>query len=64
MGEHATPHTHHPTTPCMTISNSPICLLLRKLITTPPPPREKISCKLVSKTSISHDVRLLRFALP
>ncbi|XP_054797769.1 inducible nitrate reductase [NADH] 2-like [Prosopis cineraria] len=27
-------------------------------------PREKIPCKLVSKTSISHDVRLFRFALP
>ncbi|ESW09356.1 hypothetical protein PHAVU_009G121000 [Phaseolus vulgaris] len=27
-------------------------------------PREKIPCKLLSKTSISHDVRLLRFALP
>ncbi|KAK6938463.1 Moybdenum cofactor oxidoreductase, dimerization [Dillenia turbinata] len=27
-------------------------------------PREKISCKLISKTSISHDVRLFRFALP
>ncbi|XP_022141344.1 nitrate reductase [NADH] [Momordica charantia] len=27
-------------------------------------PREKIPCKLVSKTTISHDVRLFRFALP
>jgi len=27
-------------------------------------PREKTPCKLVSKTSISHDVRLFRFALP
>ncbi|KAI4307322.1 hypothetical protein L6164_030524 [Bauhinia variegata] len=27
-------------------------------------PREKIPCKLVSKTSISHDVRLFRFSLP
>lgn len=27
-------------------------------------PREKIPCKLVSKTSISHDVRRFRFALP
>ncbi|KAF7829874.1 inducible nitrate reductase [NADH] 2-like [Senna tora] len=27
-------------------------------------PREKIPCKLVSKTSISHDVRVFRFALP
>ena len=27
-------------------------------------PREKIPCKLVSKTSISHDVRLFHFALP
>ncbi|KHN09170.1 Inducible nitrate reductase [NADH] 2 [Glycine soja] len=27
-------------------------------------PREKIPCKLISKTSISHDVRLFRFALP
>ncbi|XP_073021129.1 nitrate reductase [NADH] 1-like [Primulina eburnea] len=27
-------------------------------------PREKIPCKLVAKTSISHDVRLFRFALP
>ncbi|XP_027339651.1 inducible nitrate reductase [NADH] 2 [Abrus precatorius] len=27
-------------------------------------PREKIPCKLHSKTSISHDVRLFRFALP
>ncbi|KAE9609005.1 hypothetical protein Lal_00020447 [Lupinus albus] len=27
-------------------------------------PREKIPCKLLSKTSISHDVRLFRFALP
>ncbi|CAK9171587.1 unnamed protein product [Ilex paraguariensis] len=27
-------------------------------------PREKIPCKLVSKTSISHDVKLFRFALP
>uniref|UniRef100_A0A7N0UMI4 Nitrate reductase n=1 Tax=Kalanchoe fedtschenkoi TaxID=63787 RepID=A0A7N0UMI4_KALFE len=27
-------------------------------------PREKISCKLVEKISISHDVRLFRFALP
>ncbi|KAI4337767.1 hypothetical protein L6164_016143 [Bauhinia variegata] len=27
-------------------------------------PREKIQCKLVSKTSISHDVRLFRFSLP
>ncbi|XP_027333893.1 nitrate reductase [NADH] 2 isoform X2 [Abrus precatorius] len=27
-------------------------------------PREKIPCKLVSKTSISRDVRLFRFALP
>lgn len=27
-------------------------------------PREKIPCKLVSKTSLSHDVRLFRFALP
>ncbi|TKY56209.1 Nitrate reductase of NADH 2 [Spatholobus suberectus] len=41
-----------------------------KEITTTPPlsvalnPREKIPCKLVSKTSISHDVRLFRFALP
>ncbi|XP_014504767.1 nitrate reductase [NADH] 2 [Vigna radiata var. radiata] len=44
-----------------------------KEITTKPPlpprsvalnPREKIPCKLVSKTAISHDVRLFRFALP
>ncbi|OWM88463.1 hypothetical protein CDL15_Pgr003875 [Punica granatum] len=27
-------------------------------------PREKIPCKLVAKTSISHDVRVFRFALP
>ncbi|KAJ6846898.1 nitrate reductase [NADH] [Iris pallida] len=27
-------------------------------------PREKIHCKLVSKTTVSHDVRLFRFALP
>lgn len=27
-------------------------------------PREKIPCKLVSKTSISHDVRVFRFSLP
>lgn len=27
-------------------------------------PREKIPCKLISKTAISHDVRRLRFALP
>ncbi|KAJ1439206.1 Riboflavin synthase-like beta-barrel [Sesbania bispinosa] len=27
-------------------------------------PREKIPCKLVSKISISHDVRIFRFALP
>ncbi|CAL5202923.1 unnamed protein product [Lathyrus oleraceus] len=27
-------------------------------------PREKIPCKLVSKTSISHNVRIFRFALP
>ncbi|RZS13750.1 hypothetical protein BHM03_00045386 [Ensete ventricosum] len=27
-------------------------------------PREKVQCKLVSKTIISHDVRLFRFALP
>lgn len=27
-------------------------------------PREKIPCKLVQKTSLSHDVRLFRFALP
>ncbi|BFG19173.1 hypothetical protein CerSpe_054470 [Prunus speciosa] len=27
-------------------------------------PRAKIPCKLVAKTSISHDVRLFRFALP
>lgn len=27
-------------------------------------PREKIQCKLVSKTEVSHDVRLFRFALP
>lgn len=27
-------------------------------------PREKIHCKLVSKTVVSHDVRLFRFALP
>ncbi|BAT78581.1 hypothetical protein LR48_Vigan04g183300 [Vigna angularis] len=27
-------------------------------------PREKIPCKLLSRTSISNDVRLLRFALP
>ncbi|CAA6664918.1 unnamed protein product [Spirodela intermedia] len=27
-------------------------------------PREKIQCRLVSKTSISHDVRRFRFALP
>ncbi|XP_062026225.1 nitrate reductase [NADH]-like [Rosa rugosa] len=27
-------------------------------------PREKIPCKLVTKTSISHDVRVFRFALP
>lgn len=40
-------------------------------LTTPPPrgvalnnPREKIPCRLVSKTSLSHDVRLFRFALP
>lgn len=26
--------------------------------------REKVACKLVQKTSISHDVRLFRFALP
>ncbi|KAH1213896.1 Nitrate reductase [NADH] 2 [Glycine max] len=46
--------------------------LIKEITTTPPPPprdvalktREKIPCKLVSKTSISHDVRLFRFALP
>ncbi|KAA3465278.1 nitrate reductase [NADH]-like [Gossypium australe] len=27
-------------------------------------PREKIPCKLIQKTSISHDVRVFRFALP
>lgn len=27
-------------------------------------PREKIACKLISKSNISHDVRLFRFALP
>ncbi|XP_048331677.2 nitrate reductase [NADH] [Ziziphus jujuba] len=27
-------------------------------------PREKIPCKLIAKSSISHDVRLFRFALP
>ncbi|KAL5704237.1 hypothetical protein ACHQM5_022690 [Ranunculus cassubicifolius] len=27
-------------------------------------PREKVPCKLIAKTSISHDVRLFRFALP
>lgn len=27
-------------------------------------PREKIPCKLVEKTAISHDVRIFRFALP
>ncbi|XP_022993049.1 nitrate reductase [NADH] [Cucurbita maxima] len=27
-------------------------------------PNEKIPCKLISKTSISHDVRVFRFALP
>lgn len=27
-------------------------------------PREKVPCKLVAKTSISHDARLFRFALP
>lgn len=27
-------------------------------------PRQKIPCKLISKTSNSHDVRILRFALP
>ncbi|KAK4804617.1 hypothetical protein SAY86_004434 [Trapa natans] len=27
-------------------------------------PRERIPCKLVAKTSISHDVRVFRFALP
>ncbi|CAN1752265.1 Nitrate reductase [NADH] [Linum perenne] len=27
-------------------------------------PREKISCKLIKKESLSHDVRLFRFALP
>ncbi|KAL8231730.1 hypothetical protein R6Q57_001508 [Mikania cordata] len=27
-------------------------------------PREKIPCKLISKTIVSHDVRLFRFALP
>lgn len=27
-------------------------------------PREKIPCKLIAKTSLSHDVRLFRFALP
>ncbi|KAK9270429.1 hypothetical protein L1049_026008 [Liquidambar formosana] len=27
-------------------------------------PREKIPCKLVSKTSVSHNVRIFRFALP
>ncbi|KAI4337766.1 hypothetical protein L6164_016142 [Bauhinia variegata] len=27
-------------------------------------PREKIQCKLISKTSISHDVRRFRFSLP
>ncbi|KAL8199522.1 hypothetical protein R6Q57_013090 [Mikania cordata] len=27
-------------------------------------PREKIPCKLISKTSVSHNVRLFRFALP
>ncbi|KAK4758318.1 hypothetical protein SAY87_019619 [Trapa incisa] len=27
-------------------------------------PREKVPCKLVAKTSISHDVRLFKFALP
>lgn len=27
-------------------------------------PREKIPCKLISRTSISHDVRVFRFALP
>ncbi|KAJ0694314.1 putative nitrate reductase (NADH) [Helianthus annuus] len=27
-------------------------------------PREKVPCKLISKTSVSHDVRLFRFTLP
>ncbi|CAA3018146.1 nitrate reductase [NADH] 2 [Olea europaea subsp. europaea] len=27
-------------------------------------PREKVACKLISKTSLSHDVRSFRFALP
>ncbi|MFS7907267.1 Nitrate reductase [NADH] [Helianthus anomalus] len=27
-------------------------------------PREKIPCKLISKTNVSYDVRLFRFALP
>ncbi|KAK9162181.1 hypothetical protein Syun_003083 [Stephania yunnanensis] len=27
-------------------------------------PREKVPCKLISKTSLSHDTRLFRFALP
>ncbi|KAM7507671.1 hypothetical protein LguiA_018124 [Lonicera macranthoides] len=27
-------------------------------------PRQKVPCKLVAKTSLSHDVRLFRFALP
>ncbi|KAK7301293.1 hypothetical protein RJT34_12154 [Clitoria ternatea] len=44
---------------------------IKEITTTTPParivalnPREKIPCKLVSKRSLSHDVRVFRFALP
>ena len=53
-----------------TIHLAPIKEITTPQITTPQPrsvalkPREKIPCKLVSKKSISHDVRVFRFALP
>ncbi|XP_051139382.1 nitrate reductase [NADH] 2-like [Andrographis paniculata] len=51
---------------------SSVLQILAPIKETPPAParsvalvsRRKIPCKLVGKTSLSHDVRLLRFALP
>ncbi|WOL20056.1 hypothetical protein Cni_G28858 [Canna indica] len=40
---------------------------IREVTRSPPAlinPREKVQCKLISKTSLSRDVRLFRFALP
>lgn len=53
---HGASNLTHLATICEATTRAPVVALSN--------PREKIQCKLVSKTEVSHDVRLLRFTLP